>query len=330
MMTTADLQDATRKVKAEATALGFSHVGIARATHLREEEEHLAEWLQRGFAASMGWIGRRAAERLDPRRVLPEANSIIVLAMNYYSPPAHEPAPGKISRYAWGDDYHDVVSDRVRRLEQWLRTTFPGIGTRWYVDTGPVMEKAWAERAGVGWLGKNGTIITRDMGSWVFLGVILVTEAFAYDEPATDQCGTCTLCLDACPTDAIVEPCVVDSRKCISYLTIEHRGAFAEGDGALLGDWIFGCDICQDVCPWNQKFARETDIPGFAPRDGLVQPDPATMANISDDAFAVQFQRSPVLRARPEGLRRNAQAVLDNGPDTNSADPPRPPGASHP
>lgn len=296
------------ELKAEARRMGFTHAGIAHAESLTEEGARLETWLNNGFAGTMGWMARRAGERIDPGRVLPGVRSVIVVAMNYYTGAAQPAGEGKISRYAWGDDYHDVMGPKLAALCGWLAEHVPGSSSRWYVDTGPVLEKAWAARAGIGWLGKHATIITPTHGSWVFLGVVLTTAAFEPDPPAVDRCGTCTRCIDACPTVAIVEPYVVDARRCISYLTIEHRGALpAEFEHGLEG-WIFGCDICQDVCPWNTKRSTETSEPAFQPREGMVHPDTAMLMAMDEAAFNDTFQSSPVKRTGIGGLRRNISA----------------------
>jgi epoxyqueuosine reductase len=221
----------TSRVKSKALALGFTGVGIASAGILEEEGARLRDWLDRGYQGSMGWMVRTVAKRSDPRLVLPGARSVIAVAVNYYADVPHRggAGSGKISRYAWGDDYHDVLGAKLDEFRDWLVSENPGTEARVYVDTGPVMDKAWAVRAGIGWLGKHTNVITREMGSWVFLGEILTTLNLDADVPAEDRCGTCTLCIEACPTGAIVKPYVVDSNLCLSYLTIEHRGY----DGAI-------------------------------------------------------------------------------------------------
>jgi len=298
----------TEDLKARCKQLGFVHVGIASAEELVEEGARLDVWLRNGFAGSMGWMGKRAQERVNPERVLPGVRSIVVVAMNYYTPASHPPEAAKISRYAWGDDYHDVLGSRLAEVTSWLGIAVPGSASRWYVDTGPVMEKAWAQRSGIGWIGKHATLITTTHGSWVFLGVLLTTVELMPDEPALDRCGTCTLCLEACPTKAIVEPYVVDARRCISYLTIEHRGELPAEFAGQLNGWIFGCDICQDVCPWNMKHSTETTDPAFSPRDGMLDPDTGELGGLDETEFKSRFQKSPLLRTRAEGLRRNNRA----------------------
>jgi epoxyqueuosine reductase len=302
----------SERIRRKGRHLGFSHVGFARAEKLEREAGLLREWLGRGYQAGMQWMERNIARRIDPREIVEGAESVICLAMNYYTPHAHseQKTHGKISRYAWGDDYHDVMGERLQELEDWLQREFPGVRTRRYVDTGPVMEKAWAVRAGIGWLGKHSNVITRDRGSWVFLGEVITTLPLDYDDAIDDYCGTCTACIDACPTGAIPEPYVVDSKRCIPYLTIEYRGEElpSESHGGL-GRWVFGCDICQDVCPWN-SFAIETGENAFEPREGALQPGLRDLSEISDDEFRARFRGSPVARAKARGLRRNARTVL--------------------
>ncbi|MBR9974036.1 MAG: tRNA epoxyqueuosine(34) reductase QueG [Bacteroidetes bacterium] len=293
-------------------ALGFSHFGIAPAGEMEEEHRLLEAWLAAGRHGNMAWLEKDPSRRCDPTRVLEGARSVISVAMNYYSPEAHDENPdiAKISRYAWGSDYHDLIGERLERLERRIAEELPGERTRRYVDTGPVMDKAWAVRSGIGWLGKNGNVITRDLGSWVFLGEILTTAVLEYDRPIEDYCGSCTRCLEACPTEAIVEPYVVDARKCISYVTIELRGEHeAQWHKADFQNWVFGCDICQDVCPWN-SFAQPTGEVSFAPRAWNLTPRTQDLADIDDETFREHFRKSPVKRTKAEGLRRNARTLL--------------------
>jgi len=264
-------------------------------------------WLAKGFQAGMVWMNRNAEQRADPSRVLPGARSIISVAMNYYTNTPHrdDPSVGKISRYAWGDDYHDILTPRLEKLLTWLRQEFPGVEGKVYADTGPMMDKVWAQRAGIGWEGKHTNVITRELGSWIFLGEIITTLDLAPDEPATDHCGTCTLCIEACPTGAIVEPYVVDSNLCLSYLTIEHRGEVTGEVASQFEGWIYGCDVCQDVCPWNRKFSEETSEEGFAPHAENIAPKLLEWKSMSVEEFRERFRGSPVKRAKHEGLMRN-------------------------
>lgn len=304
--------NASERVKAKGTEIGFSKVGIARAGVLDREAELLGKWLERGHQATMGWMEGNKERRVDPGVILPGARSIVSVALNYYTPHRHsaDPETGKISRYAWGDDYHDILIRRLDHLCLFMDEEFPGSRSLAYVDTGPVMEKAWAQRAGIGWLGKHTNVITQDLGSWVFLGELITTVELTPDEPVTDHCGTCTLCLEACPTGAIVEPYVVDSGRCISYLTIEHRGEIAPDLANKLEQWIYGCDICQDVCPWNHRFGRETDEQRFQPREGNMAPVLREWETMSAGEFSRRFSGSAMKRAKWTGLIRNIQAVL--------------------
>ena len=306
MPTTTDL------IKEKALSLGFARVGVARAEHLSGESLHLTEWLRMGYQGTMDWMARDPEKRGDPRLVLENASSVIAVAMNYYTDVRHpeEQGTGKISRYAWGDDYHRIVTKKLAELEDFIRQIAPKSVTRRYVDTGPVMDKAWAARAGLGWQGKHTNLITKDYGSWVFLGEILTDLVLQYDEPMADFCGTCTACLEACPTEAIVEPYVLDSTKCISYLTIEHKGEIAEDIKPHLEQWVYGCDICQDVCPWN-SVQQQTKEQAFAPRESTIAPRLSGLVELTQEEFSATFRNSPVKRTKRSGLARNARAVLD-------------------
>ncbi len=282
-------------------------MGIAKAEPLDDEAKHLQEWLSRGYHGTMEWMNRNADKRSDPRVVLPGAKSVICVAMNYFTPTQHpnEPGVGKISRYAWGDDYHDIVTERLKKLYTWLQQEFPGADGRYYVDTGPMMDKVWAQRSGIGWIAKHTNVITQDIGSWVFLGELITTLELEYDAPATDHCGTCSLCIEACPTNAIVEPYVVDSNKCLSYLTIEHRGEITGEVTGQFENWIYGCDICQDVCPWNHKFSTETGEKGFQSREWNVAPVLDEWKEMTQEEFSQKFKGSPIKRTKLSGLKRN-------------------------
>jgi len=300
------------RVKSKARELGFTHVGVARAEPLGAESARLAQWLAQGFHASMTWMGRNAERRTDPTAILPGAKSVICVGLNYFTPQPHSnnPSSGKISRYAWGEDYHRIVGEKLEAFQEWIGQEFPGSSNTAYVDTGPVMEKAWAQRAGIGWIGKHTNVITRDQGSWIFLGELITTVTMDPDLPETDHCGTCALCMEACPTQAIVEPYLLDANLCLSYLTIEHRGPLDGEVTPHFDGWIFGCDVCQDVCPWNKKFAAETEEPGFAPQEGHQEPPLREWSAMSQAEFSARFQSSPVKRAKHEGLMRNIAVVL--------------------
>ncbi len=307
------MQSLTAKIKQKAHELGFEHIGVSPAEKLTVEAERLAEWLSRGYHATMYWMERKGDRRTDPRNIVPGARSVISVAMNYYTP--HEitdhPERGKISRYAWGDDYHDIVGGRLKLLWEYIKDIEPGAAGRYYVDTGPVMDKVWAERAGIGWIGKHTNLISREYGSWLFLGEIITTLSLEYDIPTQDYCGACRRCIDACPTDAIVDEYILDSNKCLSYLTIEHRDEYPEEFKMDTEQWIYGCDICQDVCPWNIKFSRPAAVEGYQPRPENLNPLLLDIVNMAREDFSRRFRKSPVKRTKRKGLQRNAQAVID-------------------
>jgi len=308
------MQTLTDRIKARAMELGFSKVGIARVDVLEEEGKLLREWLLRGYQGTMDWMERNFEKRIDIRKVLPAAKSVVAAAMNYYTEASHsnDPEDGKISRYAWGDDYHDVMIPRLEKLLDFIKGEAPSAQGRVYVDTGPVMDKVWAVRAGIGWEGKHTNVISRDFGSWVFLGEIILDINLEYDEPSADYCGTCSRCIDACPTQAITEPYVLNSNLCISYLTIEHKGEIPGAISSQFENWIYGCDVCQDVCPWNQKFSKPTQEAAFSPRNGLLKPSLIDLASVSKEEFRERFQGSPIKRTKHSGLMRNVKAVLKN------------------
>ena len=302
-------------IKTQAQALGFHKVGIVPARSLSSELSRLNEWLARGFHGEMNWLTRDPGQRADPRKLFPEARSVVVVALNYYTTPQHSdsPAHGKVSRYAWGDDYHEVVSDKLRELLSWIREQWPEADGKVCVDIQPMMDKAWAARAGLGWMGKHTNLITHEFGSWVFIGELLLNLELEYaDDEVADQCGSCALCIDACPTSAIVGPYVVDSRLCISHATIESRAPeIDEKVAAKLEGWLYGCDICQDVCPWNHT-TPTTDETRFEPRAGNVNASLNEMIALTPDTYATRFRRSAMKRAKLGGLQRNARTLLQN------------------
>jgi|YNPNPStandDraft_1061719.scaffolds.fasta_scaffold39537_2 epoxyqueuosine reductase len=323
----------TRALKGRARELGFDLVGIAPATPAASGEAY-EHWLAQGYAGEMAYLARpdAVAKRRDPRRIMPTVRSIVVVGMNYYSPfsplqspTSNLPSPaGRISRYAWGDDYHGVMAARLKELAAFLGT-MAGRGSpsglpsavepRIYVDTGPLLEREWAARAGLGWVGKNTNLLNKRWGSWFFLGEILTSLELDYDVPTSAHCGTCTRCLQACPTGALVAPYVLDARRCISYLTIELRGPIPRDLRPGMGNWIFGCDLCQEVCPWNRRHARPTGEPAFRPRPGLEAPALLPLFHLTPEEFEVQFAGSPLRRAGRRGLRRNIAVALGNSGD---------------
>jgi epoxyqueuosine reductase len=297
----------TEAVKARALALGFDLVAVGPADP-PEHGEALARWVADGHAGTMAYLGRRLPERLDPRRVLPEARAVVCVALNYFQGPAADESWAPVARYAWGRDYHDVMTPRMDALARFIGEA-AGERGRCYVDTGPVLERDLAARAGLGWVGKNSMLLHPSLGSWFFIGVLLTTAALVHDDALPDRCGTCRACLDACPTDAFVAPYVLDARRCISYLTIEHRGPVDSALASAMGQWQFGCDVCQDVCPWNRK-APLTREPAFLPTSPY--PGAAAVAAMEDPAFARRFAGTPLTRPKAEGMRRNARIALDN------------------
>jgi epoxyqueuosine reductase len=297
----------TDSLKALALELGFDLVTAGPAAP-PEHGPALRRWLEAGHAGTMGYLERRVEERLDPARVLPGVRSVLCVALNYYQGETSDPTWRPIARYARGLDYHDVIGPRLERLAAHLAVTM-GARSRGYVDTGPVLERDLAARAGLGWIGKNTMLLHPRLGSWFFIGVLLTTAELAHDEPLSDRCGTCRACLDACPTGAFVAPYVLDARRCVSYLTIEHRGDIAEAAHAGMAGWQFGCDVCQDVCPWNRK-APVTREGAFEPPRPF--PDASALATMDDETLRRRFAGTPLLRAKPSGLRRNARIYLEN------------------
>lgn len=299
-------------IKTRALFEGFNKVGIVGASSLADEGRRLHEWLARGYQGEMRWMARDVEKRIDPKAIFPQARSVVVVALNYYTPRQHQhdPATGKVSRYAWGDDYHDVVKTKLASLLGWIREQEPSAEGKICVDIQPTMDKAWAVRAGLGWIGKHTNVITPEYGSWVFIGELLLNLDMDHDtEQIEDHCGTCTLCIDACPTTAIAEPYVVDSNKCISYATIELRAPHLppEIEDNLAG-WLYGCDICQDVCPWN-RFETVTEERRFEPRQGNANVELDEIIELTPETYAERFRGSAMKRAKLAGLQRNARAL---------------------
>ncbi len=308
----------TSGLKKKCRELGFIASGIAQAGKLEKEGEAFGAWLERGYHAGMGWMNKNADSRVDPRVLMPGARSVITVALNYWHETPEQPVEaryGRISRYARGKDYHKVLGQKLRELRDWLAERVPGIEAKIYVDTGPVLEKAWAVRSGIGWLGKHTNVIRRNTGSWFFVGVMVVNIGLDYDEPAADYCGSCTACLDACPTNAL-QPYLLDASKCISYWTIEHRGEFScDSLSSRFENWIFGCDICQEVCPWN-GFATGTEIPEFSNLRFSVVRELKEWEDITEEEFMRTFRGTAVLRAKYRGFLRNVKNALRNATAT--------------
>ncbi len=298
------MPDITTDIKNWARELGFDKVGIAQAGMAPHAERFIA-WLDNRNHRDMSWMLNNAYRRLDPRCVLPGAKSIISVALNYSPPEPLPEAEGKIARYAWGDDYHHVMGKMLKKLSRRLTEAWPESKNLWYVDTGPILEREWAQQAGIGWIGKSGMLISRDFGTWLVLGEIISTLELTPDPPEQDHCGSCTACLDSCPTEAITEPYVVDSNKCISYWTIEHRGDFPEDIEKSLDGWVFGCDVCQTVCPFN-KFEQESDHDAFAAHKETIKL--VLNPEISAESFTDATVKSPLRRAKHDGMQRNLAA----------------------
>jgi epoxyqueuosine reductase len=301
-------QDLAQQIRDRLTQAGFHKIGIARISDWEPHSPNLESWLANGNHATMDWM--QAPKRQDITQVMPDAQSIISVALNYYTDQTRPTGPeyGKISRYGWGRDYHKVLHKKLKATAQWMETQFE-TRTRYYADTGPIQDKLWAERAGLGWIAKNSNLITTDYGSWVFLGEILTAIPLPPDKPHTQHCGTCTRCIDACPTDAIT-PFTIDANRCIAYHTIENRGETIPKDIPLHG-WVAGCDICQDVCPWNQRFAKVTDVEDFQPYPQNVGPKLTDLAELTQADYDDRFRASALRRIRLDMMRRNAQANLD-------------------
>lgn len=303
-------------IKRRARDLGFDVCGIAPAGDL-PELRFFSEWIARGYAGSMAYLERSAERRADVRRVMPSARTIVATATLYntprpYSTECADPSRAQISRYAWGDDYHDVIGERLNALLEWMRSASPEpFEARAYVDTGPVQERVYAQHAGIGWIGKNACVINPELGSWLFLGEIICSLPLAIDAPALDQCGSCTLCLEACPTQALVAPGVLDSNRCISYLTIEHRGDILETLRPGLGAHVYGCDVCQEVCPWNAVAPTSRD-PAWQPRPAWDLPALVDLWKMPDDELNRAVHGSAMRRAKAAGLRRNVEIALEN------------------
>ncbi|MDJ1182776.1 tRNA epoxyqueuosine(34) reductase QueG [Roseofilum casamattae] len=302
-------------VKEKALELGFSQVGIAAIDEeiAARASQRLQAWLALGYHADMTWMSN--PKRQDVRGCLPNVVSIISVSLNYYT--SHQRPEGKeygkISRYAWGRDYHRVIEKKLKALAQWLREWDEDVQVKAYVDTGPVQDKLCAQTAGLGWIGKHGNLITRKYGSWVFLAELLTNLSLTADRPHTPHCGTCTRCIDACPTDAIAQPFVVDANRCIAYHTIENRSPeLPETIRDRLHGWVAGCDICQDVCPWNQRFAQPTTVEEFHPYPDNLAPQLTELANLDEEEWNRRFPASALRRIKPEMWRRNARANLEN------------------
>lgn len=303
----------TQAVREKAMELGFEGCGFSKAGFLEDEARNLEAWLLSGKHGSMQWMENHFEKRVDPTKLVPGAKSVVSVLLSYHQPDlakkhvADDTNP-KISKYALGEDYHFVVKDKLYDLFKFTQEINGGLEGRVFTDSAPVLDKAWAVRAGLGWMGKHTNLLNRKEGSWFFLGEMIVDAEFEYDGPVTDHCGTCTRCIDACPTDAIYEPYKVDGSKCISYLTIELREQIPEEFHKKLGNWIFGCDICQDVCPWNRKATPGSEERLFA-RPELLEKNIDYWEELNLQEFKKLFRKNPVKRTKFEGLKRNISAI---------------------
>ena len=301
--------DRSAWIKRRAQELGFVSVGISVARQLTEEAPRLEAWLKQDMHGEMAYMEGHFDKRLDPRKLLPGTKSVVSLLFNYHNPigQSDTEAP-RLSQYAYGEDYHFVLKWKLKELLKWMRAEWGDIGGRVYVDSAPILERAWARKSGLGWIGKNSLLISKKKGSYFFLAEMLLDVDLEPDAPVTDHCGTCTRCIDACPTDAIIKPNVVDGSKCISYFTIELRGAIPEPVKGHMENWMFGCDICQEVCPWN-RHATPTAEPRFSPHPRLMDMTNSDWEDLTEDIFRDVFKDSPVKRTGLLGLKRNIRAL---------------------
>ncbi|MDH7606021.1 MAG: tRNA epoxyqueuosine(34) reductase QueG [Melioribacter sp.] len=298
-------------VIAKAKELGFDLIGFARAEILEKEIKNLKVWLSKGYNATMEYMNKNIEKRYDVKNILPEAKSVISLAINYFVNDnyTNKNGTGKVSRYAWGKDYHLIMWEKLEILEDELKAIEPSFQSKSYVDTGPVMDKVWAVKSGVGWMGKHTNVISKEIGSWFFLATMITNYEFEYNEQIPDHCGSCRACIDACPTGAIINEYVIDSNRCISFLTIENKGEIPEEFKDKFDNWIFGCDICQDVCPWNKKFSKPTSEHEFNSKENK-ELEIDKILNMTEEEFKERFQSSPISRAKLNGLKRNAKFIV--------------------
>lgn len=296
----------TQLIKAEAKRLGFLSCGISQANFLEEEAPRLEKWLNKNMNGEMGYMENYFDKRLDPRLLVGDAKSVISVLLNYFPEEQQGADSYKLSKYAYGHDYHHVIKSKLKSLQQFITQEIGEVNGRAFVDSAPVLDKAWAAKSGLGWIGKHSNLLTRQQGSFYFIAELIVDLELEYDHPVTDHCGTCTACLDACPTQAIIEPYVVDGSKCISYLTIELKNEIPSEFQGKMDDWMFGCDVCQDVCPWN-RFSQPHNEPLFNPHPELLSMTKKDWEEITEDVFKKVFQKSAVKRTKFSGLKRNIE-----------------------
>jgi len=300
----------SKMIKAEAKRLGFLSCGISEAGFLEEEAPRLEAWLKKGMHGEMAYMENYFDKRLDPRKLVPGAKSVISLLYNYYPSEEQRGDSFKISKYAYGEDYHQVIKGKLRQLLEYIQEEIGQVHGRAFVDSAPVLDKAWAARSGLGWIGKNANLLSRQVGSFYFIAELIVDLDLETDPPTTDHCGSCTACLDACPTQAIVKPYVVDGSRCISYFTIELKDEIPKSFRGSFDDWIFGCDICQDVCPWN-RFSKPHSEPRFEPKTELLEFGKRDWEKLTEEVFRKVFRKSAVKRTKFKGLKRNIAFLTD-------------------
>ena len=296
----------TNSIKTEAKRLGFLSCGISKADFLEEEAPRLEKWLQKNMHGEMSYMANHFDKRLDPRLLVEGSKSVVSLLLNYYPEETQIEDSYKISKYAYGQDYHHIIKSKLRQLQEFISEEIGEVNGRAFVDSAPVLDKAWAAKSGLGWIGKNSNLLTQQVGSFYFIAELIVDIDLEYDHKVTDHCGTCTACLDACPTQAIVEPYVVDGSKCISYFTIELKNELPNEMKGSFDDWMFGCDICQDVCPWN-RFSKPHNEPLFNPNPELLSMSKKDWEEITEDVFQKVFKKSAVKRTKFSGLSRNIE-----------------------
>ncbi|MBO0355030.1 tRNA epoxyqueuosine(34) reductase QueG [Flagellimonas marinaquae] len=294
----------TFMIKTEAKRLGFLSCGISKAGFLEEEAPRLEKWLNQNMHGEMQYMENHFDKRLDPTKLVEGSKSVISLLLNYFPSEEQNPDSYKISKYAYGMDYHFVIKDKLKSLLQFIQEEIGDVHGRAFVDSAPILDKAWAAKSGLGWIGKNSNLLTQQVGSFYFIAELIVDLELEYDTPVTDHCGTCTACIDACPTEAIVQPYVVDGSKCISYLTIELKNEIPSEFDGKLDEWMFGCDVCQDVCPWN-RFSKPHSEPLFNPNPDLLSFTKKDWEEITEDVFKKIFKKSAVKRTKLSGLERN-------------------------
>ncbi|MEJ4089624.1 tRNA epoxyqueuosine(34) reductase QueG [Galbibacter orientalis] len=301
----------TALIKTEAKRLGFLSCGISKADFLEEEAPRLEKWLKNNMHGEMQYMENHFDKRLDPRLLVEGSKSVISLLLNYFpSQTQQDPEAPKISKYAYGTDYHFVIKDKLKQLLTFIEMEIGEVGGRAFVDSAPVLDKAWAAKSGLGWVGKNSNLLSKQVGSFFFIAELIVDLELDYDAPVTDHCGSCTACIDACPTEAITEPYVVDGSKCISYFTIELKDQIPTEFSGKFDDWMFGCDVCQDVCPWN-RFSKPHNEPLFNPNPELLSMSKKDWEEITQEVFSEIFKKSPVKRTKFAGLKRNIEFLKD-------------------